>query len=324
MVRSGPQKFPGASTAYWYQTRYPGSAMESNVGVIHTTEGRTVPSYGGGASAPNFTMLPDFANKRLRVYQHFDFDVSSRALVNLSGGVQTNTANAVQIELVGTCDERHATTWDGKRHGVDYLFWPDAPDWALAELGKFVRWAHDNHAVKMQSTVTWKPYNKGQVGGSYGNNGVRLTGAQWSAYYGWLGHQHVPENSHGDPGDIDMAKILAYAKGETPQEDDPMAGMTPKDIAKAAWLTDGVVGVPEDWSPGNTEWMPASILIDANKRIRGVEKQLAALTAANAKLVDTVGQLAGQMGDLDPAAIVAELSQALESIQLRIDVPDQA
>lgn len=213
MARTGPQKYPGASLAYFYQSTYPGTAMESNVEVWHTTETTVRPGYDGGRSAPNFTVVPDIPNKRLRWFQHFDFDVSSRALVNAPGGVETNTANAVQVELVGTCDERRAVTWDGKRAGVDYIFWPDAPDWALAELAVHVTWARDHHGLPAQSTVTWKPYNKGQVGGSYGNNGVRLTGAQWNQYYGHLGHQHVPENDHGDPGDIDFARVLEHVRG---------------------------------------------------------------------------------------------------------------
>ncbi|WP_326808187.1 LysM peptidoglycan-binding domain-containing protein [Streptomyces sp. NBC_01775] len=231
-MAKGPQKYPDASTAYWYGRTYPGSAMESNVGVIHTTEGMTVPGYSGGRDAPNFTALPDIKNKRLRWYQHFDVDRSSRALVNLGGGVETNTLNALQVELVGTCDERHAKTWGGKKAGTDYLFWPDAPDWALAEMGKFVRWCHDHHGIKMQSTVTWKPYKKGQAGGSYGANGVRLSGKQWQGYYGWLGHQHVPENSHGDPGDIDMARVLAHARGTTASTYTVKAGDTLSSIAR--------------------------------------------------------------------------------------------
>ncbi|MFF5703385.1 hypothetical protein ACFY7H_12890 [Streptomyces sp. NPDC012794] len=222
MAKTGPQKYPDASLSYWWQTAYPGNAMESNVGVLHTTEGRTLPDYRGGRDAPNFTALPDIPNRKIKWYQHFDFDTSSRALMNLSGGVETNTANAVQIELVGTCDERNAVTWDGKRAGVDYIFWPAAPDWLLAELAKFVRWAHDNHGIRLASAVTWKAYNKGQVGGSYGANGVRLSGAQWQAYYGWLGHQHVPENDHGDPGNINFTRVLALAGGgaaqPTPEE----------------------------------------------------------------------------------------------------------
>lgn len=208
MTLTGPQKFPGASTAYWYQSKYSTAAMESNVGVIHTTEGTNLPGYGGGASAPNFTAVPDIANKKLKWYQHFDFDRSSRALLDRSGGVSTNRGNAVQIELVGTCDPKYKTSWGTRKAGVSYIFWPAAPDWALQELAKFVHWAYKNHNVKLQSTVTWKAYP-----GSYGlSNGVRLSGSGWNAYYGWLGHQHVPENDHGDPGNMNFARVLDYAK----------------------------------------------------------------------------------------------------------------
>lgn len=202
MTKTGPQKYPGASLRYFYQDRYPGDAMESNVGVIHTTEGTSLPSYDGGASAPNLTAVPNMGAKRLDWFQHFDFDVSARALVNKPGGVQTNTGNAVQVELVGTCDRARRVSWGSKRAGVDYLYWPDAPDWALAGLADFVRWSRDNHYVAARSTVEWIPYPS--------SRDVRLTGAQWDAYYGWLGHQHVPENDHGDPGDLDFARVLEF------------------------------------------------------------------------------------------------------------------
>lgn len=209
MTRTGPQKYPGADLSHWYQKAFPGDAMESNVGVMHTTEGYTLPSYSGGAVAPNFTLVPDIAGKKLKVYQHFDFDTSSRALVNAAGGVETNTLNAVQFELVGTCDPTTHKHWNDKK--IQHIYWPEAPDWALLEFAKVVRWAYDNHKVPMTSTVTWKAYP-----GSYGSkNGVRLTGAQWTKYYGWLGHQHVPENLHGDPGSFQMAKVLMYAKAKS-------------------------------------------------------------------------------------------------------------
>ncbi|MBQ1164453.1 hypothetical protein KBZ21_41435, partial [Streptomyces sp. A73] len=44
-------------------------------------------SYGGGGSAPNLTAKPDFKNKRMVWYQHFDFDTSARALVNRAGAL---------------------------------------------------------------------------------------------------------------------------------------------------------------------------------------------------------------------------------------------
>jgi hypothetical protein len=209
-MAKGPQKYPGASLAYWHQNLYPGDLMESNVAVVHTTEGTSVPSYRGGADAPNFTVLPLIKQKKVQVYQHFDFDRSSRALVNLRGGVETNTLNAVQFELVGTCDPSHKTKWGSKKAGIDYIYWPDAPEWLLAEIAKIVKWCYTNHGLKMASTVTWKAYP-----GSYGANGVRLSGSAWLNYYGWLGHQHVPENVHGDPGNINFKRILELAKGET-------------------------------------------------------------------------------------------------------------
>ncbi|MCB5167988.1 hypothetical protein LG634_24570 [Streptomyces bambusae] len=275
MAKTGPQKYPGADLSLWFQDDWPGTAMESNVGVVHTTEGRTVPGYRGGRDAPTFTLLPDIQALKLRVFQHFDFDVSSRALVNLAGGVETNTANAVQFELVGTCDERNAETWDGARAGVDYLFWPDAPDWALAELGRIVRWAHDQHGIKMQSTVTWKAYKKGQTGGSYGANGVRLTGAEWSAYYGWLGHQHVPENAHGDPGDLDFARVLAHATG-TATEDPDMA-LTQAELAKIALSVHSYKGKLPD---GKTDPRDAyAYLRDTAGSVAALNTKLGALSA---------------------------------------------
>lgn len=312
MAKTGPQKYPGASTAYWYQDTYGGSAMESNVGVIHTTEGRTVPSYGGGGSAPNFTALPDFRNKKLRWYQHFDFDVSSRALVNRPGGVETNTANAVQVELVGTCDERHDTTWDGKRAGVDYLFWPDAPDWALAALGAFVKWAHDRHGVRPRSPLVWKPYKKGQVGGSYGANGVRLTGAQWNAYYGWLGHQHVPENDHGDPGNIDFAKVLAYATGSNPPEEDDMP--ISSDDARKVWTTDGFLANP---NPATAKENPFITPATGLRNIEIVTRRMEATLAAQMAAITVLAAKVGTGEDAD--TIVAAVRRAIDEAVVKAD-----
>lgn len=199
------QKYPRASLAAWYQSRYLGDQMNANTGVVHTTEGTTLPSYGGGASAPTFTLVPNIKAKSAAAYQHFDVDRSARALVNKAGGVETNTLNCVQVELVGTCDPATHKKWtaDNRAH----IFWPEAPDWALMEFARLVRWLSDEHGVRLASTVTWKAYPA-----SYGANGVRLSGAQWLDYYGWLGHQHVPENTHGDPGNFPMAKVLSMAK----------------------------------------------------------------------------------------------------------------
>jgi len=201
---SGPQKYPGASLSEWYHNRYPGDQQEVNTIVLHTTEGPTLSDYSGGAVAPNFTAVPDFKNQKLVWYQHYDFDESSRALVHASGQPGTNTANVSQIELVGTCDPTTHNKWGNTPH----IYWPEAPDWALKEVAKFLAWANVNHNVPLSGPANWKAYPS-----SYGSgNGVRLTIAQWEAFRGICGHEHVPENYHGDPGALDFAKLISFAK----------------------------------------------------------------------------------------------------------------
>jgi hypothetical protein len=324
MARTGPQKIPGASQSYFYGAgQYSGSDMEVNCGVVHTTEGRTLPSYNGGAMAPTVTGVPDIPAKKIRWYQHYDVDESARALANKLGGVATNTANAFQIELVGTCDDTKSTTWGGTRAGVDYIYWPAAPDWALAEVAWLVRWLNANHGIPLTCVKDWLAYGKdarrpGITPASYGASPARMTFAEWNAFKGWCGHQHVPENDHGDPGSMDFARVIALAKnGTTPPQEDDVA-LTVDDVKKL-WTTDNVIGVPADWSPGNDYWTAASLLVDQGKRLRSLQADLKALSAVNGELVKTVATLAANVGDLDPTAIVAELKGAIESVTIHLD-----
>lgn len=294
MTLTGPQKIPFANTTRaWYENTYKGSDMESNVGVIHTTEGTTLPSYGGGASAPNVTGVPDIKNKKINWFQHYSVDRSSRALVNESGGVQTNTANAFQVELVGTCDPRRATEWNGLKAGVDYIFWPSAPDWALAEVGKLVRWLSDNHKIQAKSTVEFRAYP-----GSYGKFAKqRLTGAEWQAYYGWLGHQHVPENDHGDPGNIDIDRIIQFAlSGAAPEKEAPVA--LSKDDVNSIFNTDGLITSPlYDKDPsGNKFWTAGQYFRNTYHRSEGTEKKVVELTKKVVALTAKVDALIAKLG----------------------------
>ncbi len=321
MAKSGPQKIPGASQSYFYGTgNYSGSDMEVNCGVVHTTEGLTLPSYNGGAMAPTGTGLPDIAAKKIRWYQHYDVDESARALANLLGGVETNTANAFQIELVGTCDASKATTWSGKRAGVDYIYWPAAPDWALAEVAWLVRWLHDYHQVPLTCVKDWLAYGKdsrrpGVTPASYGASPARMRQAQWRSFTGWCGHQHVPENDHGDPGSMDFARVIQIAKGEPKEEDMPL---TKADV-KTIWTTDDVIGVPADWSPGNASWTAASLLIDSGKRLRALQKESAAQNATIAELAKTVAQLAANTQAIDPDALIARIRGAIDNVTIHLD-----
>lgn len=185
---SGPQIYPGADRGHWYQTKYGGDRMEVNVVVLHTTEGRNLPDYQGGAAAPNLTALPDLAAQKLRWYQHFQIDVSSRALWNAPGGVQTNTLNVCQVELVGTCDPDLRAKWKG--NNTPHIYWPQAPEWALREVARFLSWMHRHHGVPLKGPSLWPAYPA-----SAGNRGgQRMSFDRWNGFRGVCGHMHVPEN----------------------------------------------------------------------------------------------------------------------------------
>jgi hypothetical protein len=188
--------YPGGnSTVQWFGKAYGGDTMpHPNVIILHTTEGGSFPSYGGGGSAPTFTV------KGREVHQHFLANHSARALVNRSGGVETNTLNVVQIELVGTCSK-----------GGPGLYWPDASDDDLAGLVDLIDWLTDEYPIPLVSTSKpWLSYPS-----SYGSkSGQRMSFAEWEAFKGIAGHQHVPENDHGDPGNFPIERLIKLVKAK--------------------------------------------------------------------------------------------------------------
>ncbi|MFE3169339.1 hypothetical protein [Streptomyces sp. NPDC059224] len=288
MTMTGPQKIPGASLSHFYGTgQYSGSAMEVNCGVVHTTEGMTLTDYSGGSIAPTVTGVPDFKARKIRWYQHFDVDESARALENRPGGVETNTANAFQVELVGTCDDAKKTSWGGKKAGVDYIHWPTAPDWAVAEFAWLVRWLNANHGIPLTCVKDWLAYGKdarrpGVTPASYGANPARMSMAEWRSFKGWCGHQHVPENDHGDPGAFPMAAVLVAAKGGASSTDtkETNVALTAADV-KTVWLTDGVVKNPNpETNKTNPYIAPATGLNNIEIVVRRLEQKVDALASA--------------------------------------------
>lgn len=204
----------------WFEDDFPGAPLhlrpETMVVTLHTTEGTDWPDYEGGATAPNYTGLPPLGDARGKWRGHFPDEKSSRALRNEAGGVNTNTLNTVQLELIGTCDPKNRLRWGGTSRtrvaGRDYVFWPDADKRQLHWVGRLLADFHHRHGFRLRTGVKFLPYPA-----SYGANGVRLSFAGWSNYIGVLGHQHVPENSHGDPGDIDIQEILSFARKHAAQ-----------------------------------------------------------------------------------------------------------
>lgn len=169
-------------------------------GVIHTTESDTyTPSaanYFGHSNYPHFTV--DGNN----VYQHVPLDRYAFALANASGGVETNRARAVQIEVVARAAK------------------PDWPDATVNSLRQAMRW------IEAQTGITHDHPRFVGYPASYGVAAdQRMSVAKWRAFNGWCGHQHVPENSHGDPGAIGIGALL--------EDDMPLSKDDVDRIAKA-------------------------------------------------------------------------------------------
>lgn len=299
MAMTGPQRIPGAVFDLFFGTgRYSGSDMEVNCGVIHTTEGPTLYDYQDGASAPTVTSVPDFKNKRLVHHQHFDVDESARALVNKPGGVQTNTANVFQWELVGTCDPATHSKWT--RQGIAHIYWPEPPDWAVRDVAALMRWLNQQHGIPLTGRAEWMAYPA-----SYGNSRVRMSFAEWTSFKGWCGHQHVPENDHGDPGALPFARILAVAKGGTPPQEVPdMDATQAKQLAEVYKVLVPYMG----WQYKGAD------KTDAWGLLNNLTAQVAAQTAA-------IKALAGQLGDdVDTATVVAAVEKAIKDAVVKVSV----
>lgn len=161
--------------------------------VLHSTETPTgrIPAYQGGTVAPQFTY--DFT---LGSYQHVPANYAGRALQNLSGGSQTNRHGAIQVEIVGSCDPR-------RKGDSGYVYLPDLSDDDLLRL-------YDECLEPIMSRMGIKFDDYGLEWVSYPESyaSPNLTAGAWAMFDGVCGHQHVPENVHGDPGAFPFKRMM--------------------------------------------------------------------------------------------------------------------
>lgn len=159
-----------------------------SVVVLHTTE-----------STASVNDIADYMRRRnIMSHEVYDplldqtvslipFGKPARSLVNKRGGEETNNretdgrpgADVYQIEIVGFAKD--VPTYDPVWHQrlADHIAAVCYLTGTPLELPPFL------------------PYPR-----SYGANGVRFSFQEWRTFNGVCGHQHVPENTHGDPGDI--------------------------------------------------------------------------------------------------------------------------
>lgn len=144
--------------------------------------------------------------------------------------------------------------------------------------------------------------------------------------HGWsadsvVGHKETSVEGKIDPSfsmtkfRTDVTARLAHTPGWNPNEEDDVA-LTTEDINKVALATANKL-IAGDGVLENSDVARVAAAVAA--KLQPVE---AAQSATIDKLVGAVATLAANIGDLDPAAIVAELKASIESITIHLDVPE--
>ena len=180
--------------------------MPDSLLVLHTTEGSSFSGAKNWMAQQNTSshVLYDPATDEYE--QLIGWNVNARSLRNLSGGVETNNRGRVyQMEIVG--------------RAADVPGYSDVWFQRLAGKVRDVAAATDTPLK-----FPWKfiPYSTVRPSSYGANNGVRMSNAEWLEASGVCGHMHVPENTHGDPGD--MSRLVAILNGPGPEPAPPALG----------------------------------------------------------------------------------------------------
>lgn len=207
--------------------------------------------------------------------QLLPYTVTGKALRNLPGGVETNRREAdraagvdiVQVELVG--------------YAANVAGYDDA-------------WYRNLRAfLSTLCVVLGVPYRfPKRFGQDYADaRRVRLTNDEWldPDLAGILGHCHVPENDHWDPGPLDLRRLAP--ESFIPQEE-PDVQLTDKTLRD---------GVP--WATVNDilNWAIDGV----NAANAKIDVLLARLGALEAKLADTTPAVTGPVDEARIAELVA-------------------
>ena len=167
------------SSAVWEQGNSGGSYLGGPWRIVwHTTEVLTAAE--AIALFLRHNSWPHFTVDETTVYQHVDTSVAARALENRPGGVQTNRWHAVQIELVAQAAQEKSPA-------------------LLAKAAALSRWIEQTHGIARSWPAGWPAHSR---------DGCRRDTTVWRTKGGHFGHCHVPENSHWDPGIIDLFALM--------------------------------------------------------------------------------------------------------------------
>ncbi|WP_394425548.1 glycoside hydrolase family 25 protein [Streptomyces sp. SGAir0957] len=116
---------------------------------------------------------------------------------------------------------------------------------------------------------------------------------------------------------LSASEFRAWAAG-TDVEEDPLAGLSKQDIYDAVWKTDAVPAPKTSTTiKTNPTWAAVSVLSDIANRVRSTETTV---TAQAATIKTLVQALADRDDAVDVDALVQRITDAIESVTVRLDV----
>ena len=179
--------------------------------VLHTTETRSLPGYRNGKSAPHFTVgvghvesIPKLAPGSVRVWQHFPLNRTARALRGAPKPAETNHmgSHCIQIEMITYVGD--TTNRPGNRGRLPAPLVEAVAGVVRFIVGQIPQIDLDGHP----------PPERWRSVGAYGERAPqRFSSSEWRRFNGICGHQHVPFNTHWDPGGFDIETLVELVKG---------------------------------------------------------------------------------------------------------------
>lgn len=238
--------------------------------VLHTTETRSWPAYGGSAGNPTLTFNP-WLPRGKRWRQHVPLNGSATTLKDPSGtAVRENRDDVAQVEIVAYCDPN---LYNKYGYAVTNI-----SDDALLDLAEFIAWVHNEWGMPINWAPNWAPYPKSCTVD-------RFSGPRYDSFQGILGHCHVSGNDHGDPGALDIPKLKSLVN-QVLGKDKPDVTNTKPDRPKGAPLSSATVGdilnydgldapsVDEKAPRPNWYWTPASYVRASYLKLVSIESLL--------------------------------------------------
>jgi hypothetical protein len=265
--------------------------------VLHTTEGSSIDGAVSAYKAYPPQLIVDPV--RRRKVQHIPLNRAGYALWN----ADADDSRCYQVEIVGFASQTHLWSDDTLRWLGEELARP------LHEYGG-VPYVVAPGGFRRDGEM---PYALASA-----SSRLRLTQAALDSFSGFLGHQHIPGDSHWDPGGLNVPKILAYAQGDPDMNIWDIVNFRPN---RNQNLFDAVEQIQRNQQvqtellakvANNPDITPAALAAEVDKAVAKHTPTPQQVAAALLPSIEEIAERVAQADNVDQAAeVVRQLAREL-------------